>query len=251
MVSLDSVKQKIVWAHKHLKALEDESLRYFSLNPGEVVTEEEPHSGRIRLRFKEKISVPPEIPLIIGDVVQNLRSSLDYLVWELVLAAKNQPSEKNMFPICDTLEAFDEQLKRHRLDGVPPEAIGEIKALQPYHYGQKVETAPIRALETFASINKHRRILLTVLATLHSKTEFIGTQSGHSVQSTLTPRYDGAEIAIGPEPILGDKMEVKGKTFIFITFNERPAEGIEVSTCLIQLWKFVEDFVFPKFTRFF
>ena len=251
MASLDSVKNKVIWANKHLKALEYESVRYFSRDPGQVVSERETHSGRILLRFREKIPVSPEIPLIIGDVFQNLRSSLDYLVWELVLAAKNQPGKDHMFPICDSLEAFEQQVKRGRLDGIAPEAIAEIKALQPYHYGLKKEKAPIRVLDTFTNINKHRRILLTVLAAHHAHTEFTGSQTGHTIQSSLTPRYNNAEIAIGPEPILGDELEVQGNVILLITFNEPPAEGHEVSGMLGQLWHFVDKFLVPRFERFF
>jgi hypothetical protein len=46
-------------------------------------------------------------------------------------------------------------------------------------------------------------------------------------------------------------MEVKGKCFLFITFDERPAKGIEVSSCLFQLWNFVDKVVVSKFERFF
>ena len=41
--------------------------------------------------------------MIVGDFLANVRSSLDYLIWELALAAKNNPTDKNMFPICTTL----------------------------------------------------------------------------------------------------------------------------------------------------
>ena len=195
--------------------------------------------------------MPAAIPLIIGDALQNLRSALDYLVWELVLAANNNPTEKHMFPICDSLDAFEQQIGRHRLDGIAPEAIAEIRGLQPYHQGQGKEKTCLRVLDTFTNINKHRRVLIAVLAAHHSRTEFIGTESGHSIQATMTPRYDQAEIAIGPAPILGDEMEVKGDALFFITFNERPGEGYIISTLLNQLWHFVNDFALPKFERFF
>jgi hypothetical protein len=251
MSSLESVKQKIVRSAEHLKSLETETIRHFSQNPGEVIPEEEPNTGRIILKFTERVPIPTAIPLIIGDALQNLRSSLDYLVWELVLTSNNNPTDKHMFPICDSLESFEDQLRRHRLDGVAPEAIAEIQGLQPYQDGQNKEKAPIRVLDTFTNINKHRRLLIAVLAAHHSRTEFIGTQTGHSVQSTLTPRYDKAEIAIGPAPVLGDQMEVKGNALYFITFSERPGEGLIVSALLNQLWHFVNEFVVPKFERFF
>ena len=251
MASLDSVRQKVVRSKIHLNSLDGETQRYFDLKPCEVMPEEEANSGRIILRFKEKIPVPVAIPLIIGDALQNLRSALDYLVWELVLAANGNPTNKHMFPICDTHDAFKEQVRRGRLDGIAPDAIAEIEGLQPFNTGQDTERAVLRILDTFTNINKHRRLLLAALATHHSQTEFIGTQSGHSVQNTLTPRYDNAEIAVGPAPILGDEMEVKGDALFFITFQERPCEGCIYQAVLNQLWHFVNESVVPKFERFF
>ena len=103
MASLESVKQKIVRAAEHLKSLEAEAMRYFSANPGEVVTEEEPHSHRIVLKFRERIPVPVAVPLIIGDVLQNLRSSLDYLVWQLFEEKSLTPLPKSGFPIMTSV----------------------------------------------------------------------------------------------------------------------------------------------------
>src|SRR3954471_6261441 len=119
MASIKPVKDKVIWALKHLKSFEAETHRYFDQNPGEVVTDDQSDpNGRILLKFNTRIPVPNEIPLTIGDVFQNLRSSLDYLVWELVEASGNKPTHQNMFPICDTVDEFERQVARHRLDGV-------------------------------------------------------------------------------------------------------------------------------------
>ena len=251
IASLNFVRQKILWSAQHLKSLEAESILYFKDEPGEVVAEEEPQSGRIICRFNARIPIPDHIPLIIGDALQNLRSSLDYLVWELILAANNEPQNSNLFPVCETPKVFAEELRRNRLLGVPTDAITEIERLQPYHAGDKWESACLWVLHYFCNINKHRRVLLTTLAVHASHAEWSSTES-HSVQSTLTPRYHGAEVSSSPAPSkAGEIMEVKGKIVTFITFNERPAEGIQISVCLNQLWGFVDRFLVPKFERFF
>lgn len=254
MASLDSVKQKIVRAAEHLKSLETELQRYLDGKPGEMVAEEETDSGRVILHFHARTPIPPSVPLIIGDALQNLRSSLDYLVWELVLTAKNNPGDKHMFPICDSVEAFEYQLGRHRLDGIPADALTEIKGLQPYHYGQRKEGAPIRVIDSFCNINKHRRVLLTVLAAYASRTEIISSHTGRSIQTTTTPRYHGAEIAVGPAPNSArpeEKVEMKGNAILLITFDEGAAKGIDVGRSLNWLWHFVNEDVIPKFERFF
>ena len=238
----------------HLKVCEAEAIRYFAQQPGEVVTDTDSDpNGRILLNFRAKIPVPDDISMIIGDALQNLRSSLDYLVWELVLSANKQPGHGHMFPICDTPDAFEQAIKRGRLDNVPDEAIAEIKGLQPYHHpADKRAGTPIRVIDDFTNINKHRRLLITVPAAYASKAKFKSSVVGETVQTTLGPRYDGAELGVSPKPSSPDEtMEVEGHAIFFITFNEGAAKGIEISSCMNQLWHFVDKFVIPKFERFF
>jgi hypothetical protein len=92
MASLDSVRQKIFRAFEHLKELEAETGRYYETNPGRVVREIEGDPNEYIGRIVTDGPIPARIPLLIGDCLQNLRSSLDYLIWELVLAANNAPS---------------------------------------------------------------------------------------------------------------------------------------------------------------
>src|SRR5437899_2073608 len=132
--SLDPVRQKILWAAKHLDALEVEIIRYFDTDPAEVVTEDDFEAKTKWVTFKLRKPVPDPILFITGDVIQNLRSSLDYLVRELVIAANEQPTDKEVFPICDSPKGFNEAIRRGAcgaLVDVPGrEAIAEIERLQ-------------------------------------------------------------------------------------------------------------------------
>src|SRR5437667_236703 len=137
MALLDSVTQKIFRAAMHIQELGTELQRYFQTNPGKMVREANTPDDVAVFTFQTKGPIPARFGLIVGDCLQNLRSSLDYLIWELVLAANNQPTKDNMFPICSTADAFKDAVsKRKRLIGVHPDAIAEIDALQPYHIGQ-------------------------------------------------------------------------------------------------------------------
>ena len=80
MASLDSVRQKISWAEVHLKSLEIEVGRYFRKNPAKMVMQPDLQSDDTARRLEVKIPVSPEICFLIGDFLQTLRSSLDYLV---------------------------------------------------------------------------------------------------------------------------------------------------------------------------
>jgi hypothetical protein len=248
---MDNVLQKIARSAEHLKSATEEIQQHINDKPGDVIGELEPNSNRPVLKFVAK-PVPDAIPIIIGDAIQNLRSALDYLVWELVIAANGSPGYQHMFPICDTLDAFNQQIARKRLDGVPPDAITEIQGLQPYHLGTDAERHLLRVLDTLCNINKHRRILMLASAAHYSRTEIISSVVGLSVQTTLTPRYDGTEIAIGPAPtVVGEEVEMKGDAAYFVTFNEGATKDIEISKCVNQLWHFVDKAVVPQFSRFF
>jgi hypothetical protein len=247
MASLDSVRQKIVWAEHHREALTTEGNRYIATEPCIVVTDEEPETSRIILRVRINSPVPPSIPLIIGDCLQNLRSALDYLIWELVLAANNTPTKDHMFPICSTENAFEQQLSRGRLRGICSDAIAEIKSLQPYITRQ--DPSAFTVLETLCNLNKHRRLLLTVLSPHSARTEF---RSSASIQIVDATGGHNAEVGVGPRPTrVGEIVEVEGKLLFFITFNEGAEKGVEIGSCLHALIEFVRDFVIPKFERFF
>lgn len=133
MASLDSVRQKMYRAKEHWEKLWDEVTAYYQSNPGDLFPAPGSTPENPLFIFKEKKPVPAHLALVLGDALQCLRSSLDYLVWELVEAAGNKPHRKLMFPIALTSEQYRDDLrKRHRLDGVPLEAIAIIDHFQPY-----------------------------------------------------------------------------------------------------------------------
>src|ERR1035438_3887386 len=102
MASLDGVRAKIEWAYEHLKSLESHVRRDFNEIPSRATVKVEPDTNRILSVSVEGTVASSKASLIIGDCLQNFRSSLDYLVWELVTAANNIPDIKHPFPICET-----------------------------------------------------------------------------------------------------------------------------------------------------
>jgi len=142
--SLDLVRQKINRAKVHLKTLDTEARRYLDSEMCELVFERNRNAKIDTQRLRILIPIPENIPLIIGDCVHNLRCALDYLVWQLVLAAGNKPEECNQFPICLTPKAFEDatinRKRSNRLKGVAPDAAAEIEAVQPYIACKGAET---------------------------------------------------------------------------------------------------------------
>lgn len=253
MTSLNSVEFKIFRATQHFESLKSELEGYFQSNPGKMVRQ--PHSCENEgiFRFVSNGPIPARFGLIVGDVLQNLRSSLDYLVWELVRAANNEPTNKNMFPICSTVESFNHQIKRHRLDGVSPDAIAEIKSLQPYHLGRDFSKSILWALDELTNINKHRRILLTsLMATTVPKESFVVQDGQVWVHQPAGPvRVFDSNTQFGPFPIIDGKVRVDTQIAAAIAFDEGPAKGMEVSFCAGYWSYFVLKTILPRFERFF
>src|SRR5579863_1060828 len=105
MASLNSVQFKIFRATQHIESLQSEIKGYFNSKPGKMVRQPHDREDEVVFRFVVDSPIPARFGLIIGDILQNLRSSLDYLIWELVLAANCEPNKNNMFPICSTSDA--------------------------------------------------------------------------------------------------------------------------------------------------
>ena len=101
--------------------------------------------------------VPIEYSIRLGEIVYNLRSALDQLVWQLVHANYKAPSHLNEFPIFDDESRFNEAIKR-KLKGVSQESSAKIKEMQPFSKNDK--WSPLKTLHSLCNIDKHRSVIL-------------------------------------------------------------------------------------------
>ena len=242
----DSVQCKLYRAKEHLDELHAETQRYLQSNPAKMVRQREGSRDEYIGKVVAGAPIPKRIPLIIGDFLENLRSSLDYLVWEVVLTAKNTPDHQNMFPICTTLEAFEGQVARHRLDGVPPGAVTAIDALQPYHEGADAKGHVLFLIDDLCNINKHRRILTTTLYGGQAPSDLVTQEIGGETYGNVS--FDSIfkqGTKIGPFPMVdgphgrGPKMDVPLNLISFVAFADGVAQNVEVGHTLGILSGFV------------
>jgi hypothetical protein len=140
-------------------------------------TDCEPFSVRIDkdgdvLRFfavDRKLGPPPQsIVLIAGEAVYQLRSSLDHLIYQLVLAnghaALLEGSRTHQFPIFETPAGYESRAAR-RIAGVLDAAQSLIEAVQPYHREQgSIRRDPLWLLQDLNNTDKHKVLPLTILA---------------------------------------------------------------------------------------
>jgi hypothetical protein len=163
MASIQAVNSKFDWARHHFQLYHAEMTQYMQINPCKFVpkpnvTTDQDGRSWVMGTFECAIPIPEQLPLIVGDCLGNLRSTLDYLVWELVLANGKKPGINNAFPIAQTPDAYAKEINNGRLRGVCSAACAVIETLQPYHARNDADKSLLSVLNKFTNVNKHRRI---------------------------------------------------------------------------------------------
>ena len=112
----------------------------------------------------------------VGEVAYNLRSGLDHLVWQLVLANGECPGTWTEFPIFREESAYRKAAKR-KLRGLDGSQLQTVEGLQPFR--DETGIGPhLRLLHEICNIDKHRH--LNVVST-HS-------QASAHIEGEVPPR---------------------------------------------------------------
>ena len=99
----------------------------------------------------------PDMALTVGDFLNNARSALDHLAYQLVMfpahdpGGSKAPEDKITFPITSCDGNFTQSV--WKIEGADPGAIAAIKDVQPYHEWQSPHLAFLHELNNW---DKHR-----------------------------------------------------------------------------------------------
>ena len=126
-------------ARQQLRQLTDAEREFLATQPYRLVHEHDMRGGRYLVRVQVARPVPDEIPRLAGEVVRDLRTSLD----ELASALAGAPTK---FPIFESLVLFA-QRARKAIARMPDEAQATLEALQPYHAIGGFRNGPLWTLE--------------------------------------------------------------------------------------------------------
>jgi len=212
--SLDSPRLKLDRADEHLDVL-DEELRVFFKSYADGPVLEHALDGPWHFVYAnppaKALPPPPRLSLICGDAIQNLRSSLDHLVWQLVLLEGNRPGSWTRFPITTHVNDFNSSVRAPKkspspLQGitVDSEAWTLIKEAQPYKGGVMGEDPDVHELSFLAFLSntdKHR--------TLMSRLVFPGRGTLKDLIDSNPPDAAIAEYYVANQPLsLVEKTEL-------------------------------------------
>ena len=255
---LTDIRLKLARAEKHLGEIQ-KALEQYKEGECTLTLEKDEELQMAVQRVRLAPSSSPEISAIAGDFFANVRSALDYIVWQLVLTnSPNQPGPNNQFPIANSPKDFSEQLERKRLRGISEEAVKTIEALQPYQDRKN----PLGILNKLVNIDKHRT--LNVVSVVADNTEMISQSGGFALFLGDEEVRHGSifgEIGI-PFGLLstfrglGDNLPsvtMRGTCSLFLAFDDPSAESLahlRVDRTLEDIFNFVTHSVLPQFDRF-
>lgn len=160
MHPLDGAYERVRRADIHLADL-DAQVRILSkaISDG-IVVYAQPRSryeaGDVVGAFKVTLpQVPHIVSILVGETVYNLRSALDYLVYELARYDSASIQDNTQFPIEDTQQVFRGR-HRHFIKGLSDEHVASIERLQPYNGCDWT-----KLIRDLSNPDKHRTLTIT------------------------------------------------------------------------------------------
>lgn len=154
---LRHVSLKVKRAYDHLEDLKRHLDIFFESKPYKVGMRHDLKSRKLIYYLKRTEPLPDCIPLIVGDVIQNLVSALDHLAYQIVCkdTSDNPPQPKKVyFPIAENASDY-EAIKNRKLIGAKQQSIDAVDAVKPYKGGND----QLWMLHQLNNIDKHRLLL--------------------------------------------------------------------------------------------
>lgn len=164
VASLVGVDLKLRRADRHIAELRDLLEPVGRVAQESIVCETNGDPSKLIYRVSNVPDIDPSASLIMGDALHNLRSALDHLAHQLVIADGGQPNEWTQFPIYD--DPLNEKGNPRNVTIQP--GIGDQRILdalvlvQPYSRQHPARDCGLWITRCLNNIDKHR-LLLTVV----------------------------------------------------------------------------------------
>jgi hypothetical protein len=188
-LDLASILAKLGRADEHTQAIKSEIRRWRDSNPYLITREHNTDFTRHSLVAHVGIH-PPLVrwSLMVGDVIHNLRSALDHLVYAIaVMESKGViplPGESNiMFPIRNSDTDF-RSVEKKRLMSLRTESRTAIEACQPYNRKHSDLPPLLSVLEELEIADKHKLLQIAFTGQAQGEVGFVGnTEAGTHIEA--------------------------------------------------------------------
>lgn len=163
---LRGVYAKLDRGRKHIDALDESVERLVKNHPdglADASQEMDFKVGEYRVTIGRVADTPIDIALELGDAVHNIRSALDHLAWQLVVANRETPTGATQFPVLGTAPQTWKKSMTFakatidRVAGMHPDHVSTIERLQPYIASPEApEESTLWWLHRLDVIDKHK-----------------------------------------------------------------------------------------------
>jgi hypothetical protein len=153
------VRVKIERARKHLADFELQAEAFRDAYTHVIGTKTDPKTSEAFQYFQKLPISRFEVLAIAGDVLQNLRSALDHLAYQLVEAGQCRPlgekvGKRVAFPIIEKSKDY-KGFKAKKIKGARKSAVKAIDSLRPYKGGNSA----LWFLHYANNVDKHRHLV--------------------------------------------------------------------------------------------
>lgn len=237
---------KVRRAREHLVALEEAARAYVQDKESfEHSVVQDGHVASVRIRLAKP--PPDDLSLICGDAVHNLRTALDYLVWQLGIADSGEVSDKSEFPFVADPGEEDHDWKSvagRALALLNDAHVDQIRRLQPFadHRDDNINTK-LAMLDALDNRDKHRLLLVVTAAVTNAEV----AATGRFRRFGITPITDGpVEVGYEPKGGPGGEIALRTLTSLGIAFGTSGGPTMKVLHDLADLvsgviWSYASD----------
>lgn len=221
---LEGPRLKWEGAIRNLEAIKVKVAEFAESDPHRVAVNFEPETGCHVARMDIREDPDPQLGVMVGEFVHNLRSCLDHIAWQLARLSNsakvcNKSRAAIYFPVCYSREQF---AKHSVLPFLPEDARTFMSSFQPYEGPDEPRDHWLAGLNMLWNSDKHRLVHAVMTIAHIGKTTFRS--------SVLSPENDSP---FSVEPLLDryrdrgvyDKAEI---AYIRFERSEPDAQKVEV-----------------------
>jgi hypothetical protein len=240
---LEQASSKVERAKYHIHDLNRAWGQYASKPSHGLIVVQNAEGTQRTLRIVMDPPVPPEIAVILGDAVHNLRAALDLATWEIVSPLGPRSPKKVQFPFVESRDRFEDALAAREIKQADKKIVDAFRGLEPYPKGKGDLLWKLDALDI---ADKHK-LLIPSIAVL-SIDELMLREidpSAHKVVIrglTMIPNERG-ELPFGWLVNPKNDAPLKDNPVIKATFQMSFAEGqqFENKLCISRLTAIAND----------
>lgn len=166
----DRIRAKVTRAKQHIQDFQLGLISFQGSRPYRIGLKEDASTGKRTYYVAELREVPLELTAIAADVLQNLRSALDHIAYQLVLDSRagTEPDWLVYYPITPTASDYPSR-RTGTIKSIRQDAIDAIDATEPYKGGKGHGLWQLNALN---KVDKHQ--LLIAAASFHQAVDLSG-----------------------------------------------------------------------------